>query len=180
MYDSIDEKSIAPRPSAFNTNGLLYAISSNGEFAQVTGTTYFELPGDWTEHTNTFIGYKYEMEVEFPTIYLTSLQGDVVRSDTRSSLILHRNKINLGASGLYQTILKRKGKSTYTEDHESVIADSSEESELPTLQLQTKVIPIYDRNTNTTLTLKSKHPTPLTLYSMTWEGDYTNKFYSSV
>ena len=185
MYDSINEKSIAPSPSAFNTNGLLYAISSNGEFAQVTVITYnsglyFELPGDWTEHTNTFIGYKYEMEVEFPTIYLTSLQGDVVRSDTRSSIILHRNKINLGASGLYQTILKRKGKSTHTEDHEAVIADASSVADLPVQQIQTRVIPIYDRNTNITLTLKSTHPTPLTLYSMIWEGDYTNKFYKSV
>ena len=43
-----------------------------------------------------------------------------------------------------------------------------------------QVVPIYERNTNLTLTLKSTHPTPATLYSMTWEGDYTNKFYQRV
>ena len=139
----------------------------------------FIVDGDWHDLKVT-LGVPYEMEVEFPKIYTTSIQGDSVRSDTRSSLILHRAKLNLGASGFFQTILTRKGKPTYTEDHEAPIADNYEANEPGYNLLQTKVIPIYDRNTNTTLTLKSKHPTPLTLYSMTWEGDYTNKFYSSV
>jgi len=180
MYDSINNKSIAVRPSTFSNAGVIHAISSTGNYAEVSGTTYFELAGDWMGDTNTFVGHEYEMEVEFPKIFLTSVQGDVTRSDTRSSLVLHRNKINLGASGLYQTILKRRGKPTYTEDHEAVISDYSNLTELPVQQLQTRVIPIYDRNINTTITIKSTHPTPLTLFSMTWEGDYTNKFYKSV
>ena len=180
MYDSINNKSIAVRPSTFSNAGVIHAISSTGNYAEVSGTTYFELAGDWMGDTNTFVGHEYEMEVEFPKIFLTSVQGDVTRSDTRSSLVLHRNKINLGASGLYQTILKRRGKPTYTEDHEAVISDYSNLTELPVQQLQTRVIPIYDRNINTIITIKSTHPTPLTLYSMTWEGDYTNKFYKSV
>ena len=139
----------------------------------------FIVDGDWHDLKVT-LGVPYEMEVEFPKIYTTSIQGDSVRSDTRSSLILHRAKLNLGASGFFQTILTRKGKPTYTEDHEAPIADNYEANEPGYNLLQTKVIPIYDRNTNTTLTLKSNHPSPLTLYSMTWEGDYTNKFYSSV
>ena len=156
-------------------------VSFTGSYATVSGD-YTCKNNDTTStlHESFVVGYKYEMEVEFPTIYLTSLQGDVARSDTRSSLILHRNKINLGASGLYQTILKRKGKSTYTKEYESLISDSSEFNDLPLQQIQTRVIPIYDRNTNITLTLKSTHPTPLTLYSMIWEGDSTNKFYSRV
>jgi len=139
----------------------------------------FVVDGDWHDLKVT-LGIPYEMEVELPKIYTTSIQGDSVRSDTRSSLVLHRAKLNLGASGFFQTILTRKGKPTYTEDHEAPIADNYEANEPAYNLLQTKVIPIYDRNTNTTLTLKSNHPSPLTLYSMTWEGNYTNKFYSSV
>ena len=156
-------------------------VSFTGSYATISGD-YTCKNNDTTStlHESFVVGYEYEMEVEFPKIYLTSKQGDSVRSDTRSSLILHRNKINLGASGLYQTTLKRRGKPNYTEDHESVISDSYDMNELPVQQLQTRVIPIYDRNTNTTITLKSTHPTPLTLYSMTWEGNSTNKFYSSV
>ena len=188
-YNASTNKTTFPLPSNWWTTEaaggdmVLYDNGGTdpvGRYTEITiNGSNIEVAGDWT-NTTFVLGILYEMEVEFPKIYKTSVQGDAIRSDTRASLVLHRNKINLGASGLFQTVLKRKGKSTYTEDHESVIADSSEESELPTLQLQTKVIPIYDRNTNTTLTLKSKHPTPLTLYSMTWEGDYTNKFYSSV
>jgi len=188
-YSASTNKTTFPLPSNWWTTEaaggdmVLYETGGNdpvGRYAEVTiNGSNIEVVGDWSS-TTVVLGILYEMEVEFPTIYLTSLQGDTVRSDTRSSLVLHRNKINLGASGLFQTILKRKGKPTYTEDYEAIISDYSEESELPTQQLQTRVIPIYDRNINTTLTLKSTHPTPLTLYSMTWEGDYTNKFYSSV
>ena len=39
---------------------------------------------------------------------------------------------------------------------------------------------IYERNKNYTLTLKSSHPTPATLYSLAWEGDYSNTFYKRV
>jgi len=188
-YNASTNKTTFPLPTnwwTYEITGGDMAIYDNsgadpvGRYAEVTiiGSNVVVV-GDWSS-TTVVLGVLYEMEVEFPKIYPTSQQGESVRSDTRGSLVLHRNKINLGASGLYQTVLKRRGKPTFTEDHESVIADYSEESELPTQQLQTKVIPIYDRNTNTTLTLKSKHPTPLTLFSMTWEGDYTNKFYKSV
>ena len=188
-YNASTNKTTFPLPTNWWTTEaaggdmVLYETGGTdpvGRYTEVTiNGSNVVVDGNW-EGTTVVLGILYEMEVEFPKIYPTSQQGESVRSDTRGSLVLHRNKINLGASGLYQTILKRRGKPTFTEDHESVIADYSEESELPTQQLQIKVIPIYDRNTNTTLTLKSKHPTPLTLFSMTWEGDYTNKFYSSV
>ena len=188
-YDASTNKTTFPLPSNWWTTEaaggdmVLYETGGTdpvGRYAEVTiNGSNVVVDNNWQGST-VVLGILYEMEVEFPTIYLTSIQGDTVRSDTRSSLVLHRNKINLGASGLFQTILKRKGKATYTEDYEAIISDYSESNELPTQQLQTRVIPIYDRNINTTLTLKSTHPTPLTLYSMTWEGDYTNKFYSSV
>ena len=188
-YDASTNKTTFPLPTNWWTTEaaggdmVLYETGGTdpvGRYTEITiNGSNVVVDGNWQGST-VVLGILYEMEVEFPKIYPTSQQGESVRSDTRGSLVLHRNKINLGASGLYQTILKRRGKPTFTEDHESVIADYSEESELPTQQLQTKVIPIYDRNINTTLTLKSKHPTPLTLFSMTWEGDYTNKFYKSV
>ena len=41
-------------------------------------------------------------------------------------------------------------------------------------------IPIYDRNTNVTLKVKSTHPTPANILYMTWEGVYNNNFYTRV
>ena len=40
--------------------------------------------------------------------------------------------------------------------------------------------PIYDRNTNATLIVKSTHPSPATLHTLTWEGIYNNNFYQRV
>ena len=43
-----------------------------------------------------------------------------------------------------------------------------------------RTVPIYDRNTNVTLTVKSTHPAPATMHTLTWEGVYNDRFYTSV
>ena len=43
-----------------------------------------------------------------------------------------------------------------------------------------RTVPIYDRNINTLITLKSTHPAPATVHHMTWEGVYTTNNYSRV
>ena len=126
------------------------------------------------------LGYLFDMEVEFPTIYVTRQEGESFRADTRSSLVLHRVKLNLGDSGLYETTLQRTGKDDYTEVYEPIVADAYSANQIQFTSESIKTVPIYDRNTNTTLTLKSTHASPATLQSMTCEGDYNTKFYTSV
>ena len=41
-------------------------------------------------------------------------------------------------------------------------------------------VPIYDRNTNVTLSIKSTHPTPANILYFSWEGVYNNNFYTRV
>ena len=82
--------------------------------------------------------------------------------------------------GTYETVLDRIGKRTYTELFESTIADDYISNRVQFNPDMKAVLPIYERNTNLTLTLKSTHPSPATLYSMTWEGDYSNRFYKRV
>ena len=41
-------------------------------------------------------------------------------------------------------------------------------------------IPVYDRNTNLRVLIKSNHPSPATLFSMNWEGDYSPRYYQRV
>ena len=120
------------------------------------------------------------MEVEFPTIHITRTEGESTRSDTRGSLVVHRVKMSLGDSGQYSTLLKRTGKDDYSETYEPTYANSYNSNQLPFLTEYIKTIPIYDRNTNATLTLKSTHPSPATLQSMSWEGEYTTKYYQRV
>ena len=141
-----------------------------------TSTTSFTVPGDWSGVTLT-IGYLYEYLVKFPRIYPKKMQGEKSFADVNSSLILHRLKLHFGKIGLYETTLTRVGKTDYTEVYESSLLDEYEVSDAPYLEEVIKTIPVYEKNKNVEITLKSSHPAPATLRAMAWEGDYSPLFY---
>ena len=200
-YNATTNKTTFTLPTGFNNSSgqlAVYVIPSGNDdtFQGMTAnatldSTTVELTGNWktykdssgntqTPANNIILGYQFTMEVEFPTIYVTRQEGEAYRSETRGSLVLHRAKLNLGASGLYETLLERVGKTDYTETYEPIMADSYNANQIQFTEESVKTIPIYDKNTNTTLTLKSTHASPATLYSMTWEGDYNNRYYNRV
>ena len=150
-----------------------------GRYAKPTinGTT-LTVPGKWTD--SYYVGYIYDYEVKFPTLYVTRQAGQNVSSDVNSSLVLHRLKFHFGKIGLYETTLERVGKSNYTEVYESTELDEYDASDAPYLEEFIKTIPVYEKNTNVDITLKSTHPAPATLRAMSWEGDYSPRFYKRV
>ena len=135
-----------------------------------------------TVDTNTkfVIGYLYDMSVKVPTLYVTRPEGNKFRSDSKSSLIIHRVKLSFGPLGVYSTTLKRKGKPDYTETRELGLAGQVETNRDPTVEEVIETVPCYERNTNLGLTITSNHPSPATIYSLAWEGDFTNRFYRRV
>ena len=177
-------------PDVTSPNGALVVVDNNsgatriGRYAEPTmlGNSPdddFTLPGDWS--TGTFnIGYLYEYSVEFPTIYPTQVQGEKAASDVNGSLVLHRVKLHFGKAGLYETTLTRKGKPDYTEIYESPALDEYEVSDAPYVDEAVRTVPVYEKNTNVTITLKSSHPSPATLRAMAWEGSFTPRFYRRV
>ena len=168
-------------------NGSLTVIDLDTTLSRVarhaeptmTSTTSFTLTGDWSGN-DVYIGYLYDYQVDFPRIYPTQTQGEVSKKDTNASLVLHRAQINFGKIGKYQTTLTRVGKDDYTETWESAYSDEYLVSDIPFLIEETRTIPIYERNTNVNITLKSTHPAPCTLHSMSWEGDYSPRYYKRV
>ena len=120
------------------------------------------------------------MEVEFPNFYVVQQMGEKFRSDIQSSLVLHRIKMSLGPTGVYDFTLERVGKPDYTETFESKQADAYYANTVDIENEQISTMPIYERNTTLNLTLKSTHPSPATLYSMTWEGEYSPRYYQRV
>ena len=136
----------------------------------------FTVPGDWSTGTFT-IGYLYEYLVKFPRIYPKKVQGEKSFADVNSSLIVHRLKLHFGKVGLYETTLTRIGKDDYTEIYESSMLDEYEVSDAPYLEEYIKTIPVYEKNKNVDIVLKSSHPAPATLRAMAWEGDYSPLFY---
>tara|TARA_Y100001970_G_scaffold22409_1_gene25966 strand:+ start:2530 stop:6360 length:3831 start_codon:yes stop_codon:yes gene_type:complete len=176
-----------------STNNLAVFCHSagddNGRYTKqvsIVGTgvnANIEFSGDWTGSDIT-VGYLYDMEIQFPTIYLQQQSNEQFRSQIHSSLVIHRVKLSLGPSGYYETTVARVGKSDFIQEdqatHEAPVADNYNSDRVAINNVLKQTVPVYEKNTNLTLTLKSTHPTPATLYSMTWEGDYTNKFYKSV
>ena len=154
----------------FPTNQTNINISSTG-----TGTHRLR-----KQITTIYLGYLYEYSVKFPRFYLQKMEGNSVNSDVNSKLTIHRAKLNFGKVGLYETTLTRVGKADYTEIYESTPADQYESSDAPFVEEIIKEIPIYERNTNVELTLKSSHPSPATLRSLSWEGDYSPMHYRRV
>ena len=146
--------------------------------ATVSGTS-FTLPGNWSGVTLT-IGYIYPYEVKLPTLYPSKIDGQRSTADVNSSLVLHRVKFHFGKIGLYETTLERVGKNDYTEIYESTELDEYDASDAPYLEEFIQTVPVYEKNTNVEITLKSSHPAPATLRSMSWEGDYSPKYYRRV
>ena len=176
--------SVSWLPSVTSPNYDLVVVDTNtastrvGRYAKptTTSTTSFTLPGDWSGVTLT-IGYIYEYSVKFPRVYYTRTEGQRFLSDVNSSLVVHRVKFHFGKVGLYETTLERVGKTDYTEVYESTILDEYDVSDAPYLDEYIKTIPVYEQNTNVDITLKSSHPAPSTLRSMTWEGYYSPRYY---
>jgi len=142
--------------------------------------TWYTLPGDWS-YSRLMIGYEYEMKVEFPTIYPTktssTLTSRTTITDTRSDLTIHRVKLNFGQTGVYNAKLTRFGREDYEEMYECKTMDSYVANEVAFDQRKTQTVPVYARNKDFILTLTSSHPSPATLHSMEWEGDYNTYYY---
>ena len=168
-------------------NGTLVLVDSNtnstrvGRYAACTviNSDDFTVPGDWSSATLN-IGYLYEYNVKFPTIYSTKQEGNRVVADVSASLILHRINLSFGKVGLYETTLSRVDRADYTEVYETAALNQYNISDAPYVAEKFKTIPVYEKNTNVDITLKSSHPAPTTLHSMSWEGDYSPLFYQRV
>ena len=138
-----------------------------------------EWDGDWTDN-DVIIGYVYDWEVELPTLYRQQMAGEKVKSDTKASLVVQRLHFKFGSVGYISSTLKRKGREDYTDTYESLDWDNYTASRMGITDEYTHTVPAYERNTNLTVELKSSHPSPATLHSLVWEGDYNNRYYQRV
>ncbi len=163
---------------AIANNGAYLVINNAGNDNQFFISGTLTLPGQWTD--SYILGYLYPYEVKFPTFYPTRQQGNTSRADVNSSLVLHRIKFHFGRIGLYETTLERVGKNDYKEVYESTELDEYDVSNAPYLEEFIKTVPVYEKNTNVDVTLRSSHPAPATLRSVSWEGDYSPKYYKRV
>ena len=147
--------------------------------------TWCVLDGDWSS-TRLMIGYEFQFGVELPTIYPTKTEGKVTKSDITGSLTLHRMHLSLGANGVYETTLTRRGhQENYVQMYEARHEDGYLADDVAFDSEVVQTVPIYDRNINFApnpwgIYITSSHPSPCCLISMTWEGDFNNNNYKRV
>jgi len=193
-YDEDTDLTTITLPNGYNSGNTLAAYYATDDIAtrrkdpdelgayaiatQVTGDT-FTVPGDFT--TGFYLGYLFDMEVKLPSIYVQQQVGDGnFRADIQSSLVVHRVKLSLNHTGTYTSTLKRLGRSDYTQTFEAITSDLYTANTVGFKDTKVYTIPVYDRNTNVTIDIKSSNPSPATLNSLSWEGDYSSKFYKRV
>jgi len=125
-------------------------------------------------------GEPFEMSVELPHFYVLKNEQQAFRADTTASLTIHRIKLNTGETNVYDVEIKRYGKDTYNVMYEQTMQDLYVANEPPGRFETEQTIPLYERNTNLDITIKSTYPAPTTLHSLRWEGDYSNRYYQRV
>ena len=168
--------------------GTSINLTSQGAGTHTLEVPTVTLPGNWKTstkdgvavNTDLIIGYEYEFEVELPKVYITRQEGEKVRSETRGSLVIHRMNFDFGDVGVIDVTLKRRGRDDYTYTVESLEWDNVLASRATIADSYTHTIPVYDRNENLTVFIKSNHPSPATIHSMNWEGDYSPRYYQRV
>ena len=186
-YNSHTNKTTLTLPDGFSSTTQLAVYNKNsgnsiGQYEKANhtaGTNYVEIEGDWTG-TTFLLGYLFDYLVEIPTIFVTQQTGEKSRSDTRSSLIVHRLHFSFGAVGNIDTVIKRTGRVDYTTNFNAENIESLKTNELPIVEDFIQTIPVYERNINLNIQIKSTHPSPSTLHSMNWEGDYNPRYYRRV
>ena len=160
-YSSTTGKSTKAKPTGLESSAQLAAYDVDagnnlGRYGLITiNGSNLELDGDWSGET-FLIGYQYTMEVKIPTIYYLTQSGQNWRADTRANTIIHRVKFGFGPTGIYETTLTRTGRTDYTEVFE--IASANQYSANTGAIVDDnflRTIPIYDRNINAALTIKS-------------------------
>jgi hypothetical protein len=132
----------------------------------------YKFIGDFSGDT-VVVGWLYEMKVDLPRIFVKKKAGEQTTADLTAALTIQRVNLRFGPVGQIDVDLKRLGKSTVSTQYDSTSMDHYDADESPMVSEKTQQVPVYERNKNCNITLKSFHPGPASFHSMTWEGDYT-------
>jgi hypothetical protein len=141
---------------------------------EVDGSGNWLVLGDWTgKEYDLVAGYEFNFDVDLPRYFFRS-QNNV---DWTASLTIARMKFDVGFSGSVNFYITRYGAPEWVyvagvQNAGYYLANST-----PTIDRTTLTVPIHQKNTNFNLKVNSNSPFPVSLNSMTWEGQYAQRYY---
>jgi hypothetical protein len=130
------------------------------------------IPGNHTSSAVT-LGYAFEMKMVLPRFYVKQgITDGSIRTDSVNIPRVQRLIIESSDSGPFYAKVESLGKADVTYELPQAIANSYTANTSPVPGLIKNTIPIMAKGTDTTLTLYSSTPFPLSFISMTWQGVY--------
>ena len=140
------------------------------------GTGYVDIDGDYRGR-NLIIGYLYDMTIQLPQFYFGRTEGKQYVTDSTADLIIHRIKVNTGLSGPITYSVDITGRSDWQNVVNVTLPNSYTLGNVNLSASSEHVVPIFQRNTNLKITIKGDTAFPVSLNSMSWEGNYNTRFY---
>jgi hypothetical protein len=120
-----------------------------------------------------FIGYTYDMSLEMPKVYFRN--GESV--DTTASLIINRMKYSCGNTGAISFALRERSETKFTTVGEVVQSNYYKLDSVPVDDERIFDLPVHRRNDSFDVKISSDSPYPVSLLSMSWEGQYSPRYY---
>ena len=131
---------------------------------------------DLTDKVNKMVvGFLYRFEVDLPTLYYR--QDNQTDYSARLNVARCKFQCSAGLQGALSFVLKAEGYSDFTSTYEVTLADSYDADVIPLVRTRVFEVPINKLNRYYTLKAISDSPFPLAMNSMTWEGNYSPRFY---
>jgi hypothetical protein len=148
----------------------------------------FELDGNYTTG-KIVIGAPFYTNIELPRFFVQDVKGDRTINETRGNLVLHRAKLTFDEVSRFEVDIWRQGtddlhlrKYFEASQYGSYFLGNSTIDGVDWYEGRTftATVPIYLNSNDMYFELTSSDPFPCTLISLTWEGDYSPKYYKNV
>jgi hypothetical protein len=117
------------------------------------------------------------MLLELPKFFLTKNEGNFVSSDQTADLVLHRINVATGLSGPVTYEIDLTGIPTWNNVVSTTLPNTYVLNNVNLSASAVHVVPIYQRNRNTSIRIIGDTPFPVSILDITWEGKYSSRFY---
>jgi hypothetical protein len=148
---------------------------ANGAFWDLTKTsdTTYTVNANLSDITGLLFGFTYPMDIEIPKTYYRN--GANV--DYTASLTISRMKFAMGKTGAVSFEVRPRGASDFKEVGEVDISNWYLLDSAPIDDERFFTVPVHQRNDNFDVRISSDSPYPVSLLSMSWEGQYSPRYY---
>jgi len=143
----------------------------------VGGIDYAEIDGDYRGR-NLIIGYLYDMTIQLPQLFVGQAESKTqYTTDSTADLIIHRLKVNTGLSGPVTYSVDITGRSDWQNVVNVTLPYAYTLGNVNLSASSEHVVPVFQRNKNLKITIKGDTAFPVSINSLTWEGNYNTRFY---